>query len=215
MNDLKKRTFTELIAEIDDIQKGLVILKNDCNYITKMFKEWDTEISRDFWARTNIKFSFVHLELLILLVNKNILLIDYSCSNYNEIAKIRGWNPLTEENKKQLINPELVFNKSNTANDSKRKRFLQKLFDTIRIFENTISYEHPIDQGDHRFDYLKKALEYRNRLTHPKSEKDLHIERDAYFTYLKGIVWLHQHLHALHKNAKHLLDTIDTLIYEK
>lgn len=74
--------------------------------------------------------------------------------------------------------------------EEKRLRFMDNIEFVFKITARAIDSEHRLAVGDNEWDLLRKASKIRDRLTHPKTTRDLFVSVDELHIVGRAFDWL-------------------------
>jgi hypothetical protein len=67
--------------------------------------------------------------------------------------------------------------------------FANTMLFTLKVFPQVHGVEHTVNTADHGWESMKKFIDLRNKITHPKSSRDLTITKEEWDIFISALNW--------------------------
>ena len=176
--------------ELSEYNELIDILGSDCAHCEK---QWRSDPSNQFNRRSYVRAGFAYVEGHVFKLKQWALGLD----DYKQGLRARyGPNPYVDSTMfsfgERLVLSEESFEVDDKGEVYSQSRFV-RLDKNIKFAFRAISRAHDIefklDLGDSGWGDFKKAIEIRNRITHPKSVSELSLSNAEMETTHNGFSW--------------------------
>ncbi len=89
------------------------------------------------------------------------------------------------------------------------------VFLSFKYFTVILMSNYQLNKSDHKYDSFKKIIQYRNKITHPKTINEYDFNPDIIDYTKEGITWFYQSLKDLLDSQKALEDVRNRTILRK